>query len=109
MANGLHSRDSIFDKALGRLVSSLGLILLVLMLSTQSVYAAQSLNEAVKKAERTSKGKVISARTVERNQKRTHEVRVLSKKGKVKTMRYPANGANKNKAAKKNRNEKDDG
>ena len=66
----------------------------------QPAFAAKTLNDAVKKAEKSGSSKVISARTVEKNNSKTHEVRVLTDKGKVKTMRYPANGSKQNKTNK---------
>lgn len=64
----------------------------VLLLSlAQLPVQAKTLNEAVKTAGKGGKSKVISARTVNKGQKRTHEVRVLTKRGKLKTVRYPAN------------------
>ncbi len=62
----------------------------LLLLSQQPLFA-KTLNEAVKTAGKGGKTKVISARTVNKGKGRTHEVRVLTNKGKVKTMRYPAN------------------
>ncbi len=81
----------------GKLLSLIPSVLALLLLATQPVLAAKTLKDAVKKAGRNGQTKVISARTVEKNNKRTHEVRVLTDKGTVKTMRYPANSTKQNK------------
>lgn len=71
------------------------LVITTVLLFSQSPVSAETLNEAVKTAGKGGKTKVISARTVKKGNRRTHEVRVLTNKGKVKTMRYPANRAGK--------------
>lgn len=97
MNKGTQIKRSLFA---GKLLLLLSFVVTLLLLSAQPVFAAKTLNEAVNKAKRSGNGKVISARTVERNNRRIHEVRVLTHKGKVRTMRYPANGANQKKAPK---------
>ncbi|MCF6225391.1 MAG: hypothetical protein L3J22_03675 [Xanthomonadales bacterium] len=78
----------------------------LLILSIQPAFATKTLADAVKKAEKNGKTKVISAQTTQKNNKQTHVVRVLTNKGKVKTMRYPVKGgAQKNpKKPRKNKN-----
>ncbi len=66
----------------------------LMLLLAPPIVLAKTLNEAVKTASKDGKRKVISARTVNMGKKRTHEVRVLTSKGKVKTVRYPANRNN---------------
>ena len=107
MAKRSHSKGSIISEVNSRLILIVSFILLALLLGTQPVYAAKTLNYAVRKAEKNGNSKVISARTVEKNNKRTHEVRVLTDKGKLKTMRYPANGAKQNTAQKPRKKNKD--
>lgn len=54
-----------------------------------SVHAV-SLQEAAKKAARqNNNAKVLSARTIQRGNSRTHEIKLLTKKGVVKTVRVP--------------------
>lgn len=48
---------------------------------------AQSLNEAAAQAARQHNAKVLSAQTVEQGNKRVHVIKLLTKKGVVKTVR----------------------
>jgi len=57
--------------------------------------AAISLDEAAKQAARQYDAKVLSARTVENGNGRTHEIKLLTKKGVVKTVRIPDNSKKK--------------
>jgi hypothetical protein len=50
---------------------------------------AITLDEAAKKAARQNDAKVLSARTVKQGNSRIHEIKVLTKKGVVKTVRIP--------------------
>ncbi len=52
---------------------------------------AITLNDAAKKAARQNDAKVLSARTVKQGNSRIHEIKVLTKKGVVKTVRIPEN------------------
>jgi len=52
--------------------------------------AAQSLDEAARMAARQNDAKVLSARTVDKGERRYHEIKVLTRKGVVKTIRVPA-------------------
>ena len=52
--------------------------------------AAQSLAEAARMAARQNDAKVLSARTVDKGERRYHEIKVLTRKGVVKTIRVPA-------------------
>ena len=63
------------------------LALLMSLVST-SVYAV-SLNEAARKAAKQNNAKVLSAKTVQQGNKRVHEIKLLTKKGVVKTVRVP--------------------
>lgn len=61
--------------------------LLVLSLSV-SAYAVE-LDEAAKQAAKQNDAKVLSARTIKQNGGRTHEIKLLTKKGVVKTVKVP--------------------
>ncbi len=70
----------------------LKIICLTLLVSLISVSAfAISLNEAAKRAARQNDAKVLSARTVKQGNDRIHEIKLLTKKGVVKTVRIPEN------------------
>ncbi|MCP4047510.1 MAG: hypothetical protein GY732_16150 [Gammaproteobacteria bacterium] len=70
----------------------LKIICLTLLVSLISVSAfAISLNEAAKRAARQNDAKVLSARTVKQGNERIHEIKLLTKKGVVKTVRIPEN------------------
>lgn len=56
---------------------------------------AISLDEAARQAARQHDAKVLSAKTIQRGNKRTHEIKLLTKKGVVKTVRIPDNDKNK--------------
>jgi len=56
---------------------------------------AVSLNEGEKQAARQNDAKVLSAKTVQKGNSRTHEIKVLTKKGVVKTVRVPDNSKKK--------------
>jgi len=55
----------------------------------QSAYAI-TLEQAARQAARQHNAKVLSARTVQRGQRRVHEIKLLTKQGVVKTIRIPA-------------------
>ena len=63
--------------------------LLLALVLAQSAYAI-TLEQAARQAARQHNAKVLSARTVQRGQQRVHEIKVLTKKGVVKTVRIPA-------------------
>lgn len=69
--------------------------LLVLLLPVASF--AVELDEAAKKAARQNDAKVLSAKTVQKNSSRTHEIKLLTKKGVVKTVKVPDNNKKKKK------------
>ena len=69
--------------------------LLVLSLPV-SAYAVE-LDEAAKQAARQNNAKVLSAKTVKQNNGRTHEIKLLTNKGVVKTVRVPDNSKKKKK------------
>ena len=60
---------------------------LLLMLPVSAM--AISLNDAAKQAARQNNAKVLSARTVQQGNRRIHEIKLLTKKGVVKTVRIP--------------------
>lgn len=52
--------------------------------------AAASLNEAAQQVARQYDAKVLSAHTVERDGRRVHVIRILTRDGVVRTIRVPA-------------------
>ncbi len=66
----------------------LGLVL-ALVLPPQAF--GVSLEEAAKQAARQNKAKVLSAKTVKTRHGRQHEIKLLTDKGVVKTVRVPDN------------------
>ncbi len=63
------------------------LIVLLLALTVPATSFAQSLQEAARQAARQYDAKVLSARTVTRGQSHIHEIKLLTRKGVVKTVR----------------------
>ena len=70
-------------------------ILIVAFLVSGSAFAIK-LDEAAKQAARNNNAKVLSARTVKQGKKQMHQIKLLTKKGVVKTVRVPANNKKKN-------------
>jgi len=64
---------------------------LALALAVPSQAFGESLEEAAKQAARQNKAKVLSAKTVKTNRGRQHEIKLLTDKGVVKTVRVPDN------------------
>ena len=60
---------------------------MVLALSAPVVSFAQTLDEAARQAARQHDAKVLSARTVQQGKKRVHVIKLLTRKGVVKTIR----------------------
>ena len=75
-------------------------ITLLVLLMPVSAFAIK-LDEAAKQAAKQNDAKVLSAKTVKQANGQTHEIKLLTKKGVVKTVKVPEN-KNKNKK-KKNR------
>ena len=69
------------------------LTLLVLLMPVSGF--AISLDEAAKQAARQNNAKVLSAKTVKQGDRRTHEIKLLTKKGVVKTVKVPDNSKKK--------------
>ena len=67
---------------------------LLVMLLPVSAFAVK-LEEAAKQAARQNNAKVLSARTVQQGNSRTHEIKLLTKKGVVKTVKVPDNSKKK--------------
>ena len=65
-------------------------LLLLVLLMPVSAFAI-SLDEAAKQAARQNDAKVLSAKTVQKGDTRIHEIKLLTKKGVVKTVRIPDN------------------
>jgi len=59
---------------------------------------AMSLNQAVNKVKRDTGGKVLSARTVVQGDREVHLIKVLTKDGRVRTVRVPGDRVRKKKA-----------
>jgi hypothetical protein len=70
-------------------------MLLCALLLIPSLYARGdvSLDQAVEQAKQRLGGRVISAETRERDGERVHNVRILTKDGKVRRLRINAEGA----------------
>jgi len=76
----------------------LKIVCLALLVSLMPVSAfAVKLDEAAKQAARQNDAKVLSARTVKQGNSQTHEIKLLTKKGVVKTVRVPDNTKKKKK------------
>lgn len=65
-------------------------LVLLLLLMPLSAFAI-SLEQAAKQAAQQNDAKVLSARTVQKGDKRTHEIKLLTRDGVVKTVRIPDN------------------
>ena len=65
----------------------MSLLMAMLPLSAMAI----SLDEAARKAARQYNAKVLSARTVQQGNSRVHVIKLLTKKGVVKTVRIPEN------------------
>jgi hypothetical protein len=63
---------------------------LLVFLMPLSAFAI-TLDEAARRAARQNDAKVLSARTVQQGNNRIHEIKLLTKKGVVKTVRVPEN------------------
>ncbi len=61
---------------------------LVAVFTTVSAWAI-TLEEAARKVARENNARVLSAKTVTRNGRRVHEIRIVTKDGVVKTVRVP--------------------
>lgn len=76
----------------------LNIVCLVLLVSLIPVSAyAVKLEDAAKQAARQNDAKVLSARTVKQGGSQTHEIKLLTKKGVVKTVKVPDNSKKKKK------------
>jgi uncharacterized membrane protein YkoI len=82
---GLLSEESSGLKSLIRLL----LAALITALLTVSAWAV-TLEEAAERVARQHDAKVVSARTEERNGRRVHVIRILTREGVVRTVRVPA-------------------
>ncbi len=70
----------------------LQIVCMTLLAFLMSVSAfAITLDEAARQAARQNDAKVLSARTVQQGNNRIHEIKLLTKKGVVKTVRVPEN------------------
>lgn len=73
-----------------KLLQNVCITLLVLLLPVSAF--ATSLDDAAKQAAKQNDAKVLSARTVGEGNNRTHEIKLLTKDGVVKTVRIPDKG-----------------
>ena len=73
----------------------LNIALLTLLLSVPAF--AVELDEAAKQAARKNNAKVLSAKTVRQGSGKTHEIKLLTNKGVVKTVKVPGNNKKKKK------------
>jgi len=66
-------------------------VLTLVLLLPASAFAV-TLSEAARQAAQQNNAKVLSAKTVKTNRGRQHEIKLLTKKGVVKTVRVPDDG-----------------
>ena len=76
-------------------VRNLSVALLLCWISV-SAYATE-LDDAAKRAAQQNNAKVLSAKTVKRGNANTHEIKLLTNKGVVKTVKVPASNKKKKK------------
>ncbi len=76
-----------------KLLQIVCLTLLVMLLPVSA--NAVKLEEAAKQAAKQNNAKVLSAKTVQQGNSRTHEIKLLTKKGVVKTVKVPDNSKKK--------------
>lgn len=69
---------------------------LLVSLMPVAVYAVE-LEDAAKQAAKQNDAKVLSAKTVKKGSGQTHEIKLLTKKGVVKTVKVPDNNKKKKK------------
>jgi hypothetical protein len=67
---------------------------LLTLLMSVSVFAIE-LDEAARQAAKQNNAKVLSAKTINQGGNRIHEIKLLTKKGVVKTVRVPDNSKKK--------------
>jgi hypothetical protein len=72
-----------------KLLQTVCLTLLVFLMPVSAF--AITLDEAARQAARQNDAKVLSARTVKKGNSRIHEIKLLTKKGVVKTVKVPEN------------------
>jgi hypothetical protein len=70
-----------------KLLQTVCLTLLVFLIPVSAF--AISLDDAARQAARQNDAKVLSARTVQKGNSRIHEIKLLTKKGVVKTVKIP--------------------
>jgi hypothetical protein len=73
----------------------LSILLLALLLPVTA--SAVKLDDAAKQEARKNNAKVLSAKTVNQGNKRQHEIKLLTNKGVVKTVKVPDNSKKKKK------------
>lgn len=65
-------------------------IALIFATSVATAQQAKTLKEAVAEVREQTNGKILSAKTIRQNNKRVHVIKVITDKGRVKTVRKPA-------------------
>ncbi|MCU7845033.1 MAG: PepSY domain-containing protein [Candidatus Thiodiazotropha sp. (ex Monitilora ramsayi)] len=70
----------------------IGVFFLSLLLSVPLMARDLSLDQAVRQAKERTGGRVISAETLERDGRRTHNIRILTDEGKLRRLRIDAGG-----------------
>lgn len=63
------------------------LILSLIFFSDIALGKGLSLDQAVNKVRRETQGKILSAKTVQRDKRKVHHIRVLTPAGRVKTVK----------------------
>ncbi len=87
--NDLISRALTGTQMIRKPLKTVSLALLMLLIPVSAL--AISLNEAAERAAKQNDAKVLSAKTVQKGSSRVHEIKLLTKKGVVKTVRVPDN------------------
>lgn len=86
----------------------LATLLMVLSLAMPlTILAADDLKETAREVAKRNNGKVLSAKTINRNQQRTHEVKVLTDDGRVRTVRVPERGSERSDRSRSDRSRRD--
>lgn len=95
--------DLLIDRLLRRVIHGFGMkrkqlqnicMTMLVLLMPVSAYAI-NLEEAARRAAKQNDAKVLSARTIQQGDSRFHEIKLLTRKGVVKTVRVPDNSKKK--------------
>ena len=69
----------------------LQILLAAVLMAVVGLVHAMTLSQAISKVKRDTGGKVLSAQTVVQGKREVHLVKVLTKDGRVRTVRVPGN------------------